>query len=117
MSHQAGHRTDQIIAERLRVVLIRLAQQQVPEAAMRVAHPEAIPKYTTDLTAAWQLVEYLSALGYEFAVMTTPKERALLGRWTCAVTKGSLDVKSAATTAPLAISRAMLAVLTELERG
>lgn len=117
MSRQAGRQTDRILVDRLQSELARIAVKQMPEAALRVSHPLTIPHYTTDLNDAWQLVDYFQALGFEFAVMTTASDQAQLGKWTCAATNGTIAVKSAAATAPLAISRAMLGVLRQLERS
>ena len=116
MSHQAGRETDQEIVMQLQRVLLRLTQKEMSAAGARVVHPTAVPRYSTDLQAAWQLVEFFEALGFKFAVMTMPKERAPLGKWTCSASNTTIEVKSAATTAPLAISRAMLAVLGQLGR-
>ncbi|HZG68369.1 MAG TPA: hypothetical protein VEZ12_16620 [Herpetosiphonaceae bacterium] len=109
MSHQAGRQTDQEI---LALLEQRFGQPSVPPGYRRAPRPpEEAPRYTTDLQAAWHLVEWLEALGFELALMTTAKEHAQLGAWTCAVSKGQVHVRSSAATPALAISRAMLAIL------
>ena len=109
MSHQAGRQTDQEIVALLEQ---RFGQPSVPPGYRRAPRPpEEAPRYTTDLQAAWHLVEWLEALGFELALMTTAKEHAQLGAWTCAVNKGQVRVRAAAATPALAISRAMLAIL------
>ena len=84
-------------------------------AAWATVDEAPVPRYSTDIAAAWQLIGWMQIMQLTVAVMTTAKDRARLGGWTCAVHNGTIGMKSAGATAELAISRAMLAILTELE--
>lgn len=114
MSHQAGPMLDAELATRFR----RWGDFGMPHGYRRPPMVEQeIPPFSTDIAAAWRLVEMLQMMQFDVAIMTTAKDRAQLGAWTCAVSNGEIGIKSSAATAALAISRAMLAILTEFERN
>jgi hypothetical protein len=113
VSHQAGPKLDARIAAGLQ----GLRERGGPPGYTRPPAPQRpAPRFSTDIAAAWQLVGWMLAMQFEVAVLTTARDRAQLGAWTCAVSNGVIGVKSAGNTAELAISRAMLAILTEVER-
>lgn len=72
----------------------------------------ALPSYSTDIAAGWEVVEKLVSLGWHFTITS------LQGKWHAGLTKDIGDVRETAmgheSTVPLAICRAALkAVLTE----
>lgn len=115
MSEPPGPQLDARIAEGFAKIARR--SPLVPGYSRPRQLVQPAPRYSTDIAAAWQLVGWLQAMQFEVAVVTTPKERGHLGAWTCAVSNGAISVKSSGDTAALAMSRAMLAILTELERA
>ena len=63
------------------------------------------------MNATWQIVDKLIAEGYDVAVFSTTGMPRHKGRWGCAVVRGDRGAKAHADTAPLAICRAVLAML------
>ena len=96
MSDQANRQADALIAEKV--------------MRLELASP---PPYTTNMDAAWQVVEALLDAGYEVVVLSTTKAHESKGRWTCAIARGGAGAKASADTAALAICRAALALVGE----
>jgi hypothetical protein len=72
--------------------------------------PTTPPKYSTDIRAAWLLVDYLIEQDIEVAVYTTTVEYRGGGLWACTLVDGGPSATASAETAALAICRATLAL-------
>lgn len=74
--------------------------------------PEKIKSYSADISAAWQVVEKFSenpALANDIDIITT------IRGWKCTIRTNKLDINANAEAAPLAICRAALLAVMELE--
>lgn len=116
MSLVPGPDTDRHLM-RLLYRVISLQRGEAPRNGPGIAPNVGVAPYTTNMTAAFQMVEWFEPFGFEFALTVIPAiDRHQMGMWTCTARNGTIEVKSAAETVPLAISTTMLAVLTEVER-
>ena len=114
MNYQANRHTDALIAAKV----LRLAPCPdvpgtfYPPRALANLSPIPSPprRYSTDIGAAWQVVEDLIGAGYQVGVFITPVAQRSSGMWTCAIADGNGGAKAAAETAPLAICRAALSL-------
>jgi hypothetical protein len=71
-----------------------------------------IPRYSTDLAAAWEVVEFLRKEGFDFDCFCSSTK--LQEGWSEAVFTDQIDsVQAKAETLPLAICRAALLVVSE----
>ena len=67
-----------------------------------------IPRYSTSIQAAWEVVEKMKTLSLFVAVISAQGQP-----WVCKINKGTLFVEEKADAAPLAICRAALRALAE----
>ena len=114
MPHCAGRDTDRLIALRFAGFV---PDPRVPGAFRPPDDPSVspmpvpAPHYSSDIGAAFQLIELLIAGGYDVALFTTATAERDTGQWTCAIASGELGTKAHADTAPLAICQAVLALV------
>ena len=113
--HEAGRELDALVAERVmgwtRVVRARETLWQSPKAGTWPIVASRLPHYSTDIAAAWQVVERMRADGWVCEVFgsdTANAEGYSVTLWR-PDTSGSSVTQNA--TAPLAICRAALAAI------
>ncbi len=97
MRYHAGSETDALFAQKVMMLAVRSSN----------AMPTASLPYSTDMSAAWQAVEMLVTDGYDIALFSTTGMGPHKGRWSC----GDRAARAQADTAPLAICRAVLALM------
>ena len=101
MRYHAGSETDALFAQKVMMLAVRSSN----------AMPTASLPYSTDMSAAWQAVEMLVTDGYDIAVFSTTGMGPHKGRWGCSIACGDRVARAQADTAPLAICRAVLALV------
>ena len=114
MNYQANRHTDALIAAKV----LRLApcpdEPGTFYPPQKLANLSPVPspprRYSTDIGAAWQVVEDLIAAGYKVAVFITPVAEPSTGRWTCAIACGNGGAKAADDAAALALCRPALSL-------
>ena len=115
MRYNAGRQTDALIAEKVMGLEpwpgLKGAFKPSAELPDLSPMPMAPQPYTTEMNAAWQIVEKLVADGYEVALVSTAGPHRGKGLWTCAMASGHRGAKAHADTAALAICRAALALV------
>ena len=111
MRYHAGQQTDALIAEKVMGLEPWPGLKGAFKPPDRSPTPMAPQPYTTEMNAAWQIVEKLVADGYEVALVSTAGPHRAKGLWTCAVASGNRGAKAHADTAALAIYRAALALV------
>lgn len=80
-------------------------------AAPATGRLQAVPAYSTDIAAAWLVVEKLREHGWFPSVQAQEECGQLGGRWLCEVDPRFSFIDGDGSTAPLAVCRAALAAM------
>ena len=107
---EAGREMDALVAEKV------MGWKRVPHAHPEIEAaggmwltprgPRMCPAYSTDIAAAWGVVEWFTRRSYTVALHTTHSDG-----WVCSIRGALLADTAQAPTAPLAICRAALAAV------
>jgi hypothetical protein len=112
---EAGRETDMIVAEKImrqRVPVATRSEGLKTRKAMieKLAAEGNVPHYSTDIAAAWPVLEWLQALMGPETLIAVGFDHAFEA-WVCGDTTAAADVRNplgSGETAPLAICRAAL---------
>lgn len=107
----AGHELDTLVAERV-MGWTRIRQRDNGSWQMTAPTGQEsayVPTFSTDIAAAWQVVEHFVAKGWGMTILS-PSHWAEVG-WTAWIDGEFTHEKAEADTSPLAICRAALAAV------